>query len=384
MDEKAIIKNEFPEEIDNQIEKKKFFERRISWLLIGVILFLLILFIGALLGVPRGINDRVMLAETQTSPKIQAQLESARLDLEEGRFQVALERLDWILEEMSAYLNENQNDEVGQLYTEALLRISTSGSPTPQPIPTATPPANTPTPDFRDEIELFELAQDHIENESWDEAIQTIEALRQKSVGYRAVEVDGMLYISLRNRGMDKILIDGSLEPGIYDLALAERFAPLDSTAEGVRTWTRYYLTGASYWGVDWAQVLFYFEQVYPHLPNLRDGTNLTAKERYRIAANQYALQLVAVEEYCEAQDYFELANSIGPDPEIQPTAQWVGEECWAIENATEAPTDAPNIEPTPTPSPDISESTPTEEITEEGTQEATVEITPEPTQSMP
>ena len=376
MDENAIIDNDSPEEKDNKVEKKKFFERRISWLLIGLILILLILFIGALLGVPKGINDRVMLAETQTAPKIQAQLDSARLDLEEGRFQVAIGRLDWILEEMSPYLNENQNDEVGQLYTEVLLRISTFGTPTPLPSPTATIPGNTPTPDFRDEIELFELAQEHIRNEAWDEAIQTIEALRQKSVDYRAVEVDGMLYIALRNRGMDKIIIDGSLEPGLYDLALAERFAPLDSTAEGVRTWTRYYLTGASFWGVDWEQVLYYFEQVYPQLPNLRDGTNLTAKERYRIAANQYALQLAAAEEYCKAQEYFELAQSIGPDPEIQPTAQWVGEECWAIENATPTPNEGTEVETTPTPSPDSGETTPTAETTEDSTQNPT-ESTP-------
>jgi tetratricopeptide (TPR) repeat protein len=368
MDENEAIEKDPTKKQDNQEEKKTFFERRISWLLIGVIFFILILFIGALLGVPKGINDRVRLAETQTAPKIQLQLDSAKLDLEEGRYQVALERLDWILEEMSAYLDDQQSNQVGELYSQTLLQISTSGSPTPLPSPTATVQVNTPTPDFRDENELFELAQEFIKNESWDEVIQTLEALREKSVNYKAVEVDGMLYIALRNRGMDKIIIEGSLEPGLYDLALAERFAPLDSSAEGVRTWTRYYLTGASYWGVDWVQVIFYFEQVYPQFPNLRDGTNMTAKERYRIALNQYGLQLAAAEEYCEAQEYFDLAKSIGPDPEIQPTAQWVGEECWAQENAT------------PTPSPVESESTPSVEPTEEGTLEAT----PVPTESTP
>ncbi len=378
MDENEAIEQESLEAEEDQQQKTHFFERRISWLLMGVILFIIILFIGALLGVPKGINDRVNMAETQTAPKIQSQLESAKLDLEEGRFQVALDRLDWILEEMSAYLNEDQTEEVGQLYSQALLKVSTSGSPTPFPSPTATISANTPTPDFRDENELFELAQEQIKNESWDEAVTTLEALRQKSVSYRAVEVDGMLYIALRNRGMDKIIIEGSLEPGLYDLTLAEQFAPLDSTAEGVRTWTRYYITGASYWGVDWQQVIFYFEQVYPHFPNLRDGTNLTAQERYRIAANQYALQLAAAEEYCEAQEYFELANTIGPDPEIQPTAQWVGEECWAKLNPTQevVPTEEAPVEPTPTTSPEGSESTPPIDTTED--------VTPEPTESTP
>ncbi len=182
MDENEAIEQESLEAEEDQQQKTHFFERRISWLLMGVILFIIILFIGALLGVPKGINDRVNMAETQTAPKIQSQLESAKLDLEEGRFQVALDRLDWILEEMSAYLNEDQTEEVGQLYSQALLKVSTSGSPTPFPSPTATISANTPTPDFRDENELFELAQEQIKNESWDEAVTTLEALRQKSV----------------------------------------------------------------------------------------------------------------------------------------------------------------------------------------------------------
>jgi hypothetical protein len=258
--------------------------------------------------------------------------------------------LDWILEEMNAYLSDEQLAEVGDLYSKTLLELSTQGTPTPQPTPTPTVPVYTPTPDLRGEEELFNLAQGQISEELWDEAIQTMESLRQKNLDYRTIEVDGMLYIALRNRGVNKILVEGSLEPGLYDLALAERFAPLDSQAEGFRTWTRFYLTGASYWGVDWAQAVYYFEQVYPALPNLRDGTNLTAKERFRIAALEYAKQLLSIEEYCQAQEYFDKALQIGDDPQIQPTVQWVGEQCW---EQTNAPTPAPEG-PTPTSTPTL------------------------------
>jgi len=348
-------------------DKKKFFQRRSSWYLMGLLLALLIVTLGALLGIPRGIKDRVRLAESQAAPKIQSQLESARVDLEEGRYEVALGRLDWILEEMTPYLTEEELAEVGELYSQALVKLSSYGTPTPEPSPTPTMPVYTPTPDLRGEEDLFNTAQQLIASESWDEAIQTLEVLRQKDLDYRTVKVDGMLYIALRNRGVQKILVDGSLEPGIYDLTLAERFAPLDSTAEGFRTWARLYLTGASYWGVDWAQVVYYFEQVYPALPNLRDGTNMTATERFRIAAIEYGSQLADAEKFCEAQEYFDKAMALGSDPEAQPTAQWVAEQCWKeLHPPTQAP---PEITPTPTPT--------TEGTTEEPTQEPT----PDPTE---
>lgn len=354
---------------DSKPPKKKFLERRSSWFFMGFLLVLMIILIGILLGIPQGINDRVSLAETQASPKIQTQLENARLDIEEGRYQIALERLDWILEEMTPYMSEGELAEVGELYSQTLLMLSSSGTPTPLPTATATIPVNTPTPDLRGEEELFTLAQQQIASEAWDEAIQTLEALRQKSLDYKSVKVDGMLYVALRNRGVQKILVEGSLEPGIYDLTLAERFAPLDSTAEGYRTWTRLYLTGASFWGVDWSQVVYFFEQVYPALPNLRDGTNMTATERFRIGALQYGLQLAAEGKYCEAQEYFDKAFSISVDPEIQPTAQWVADECWKKLNP---PTPVPSATPTPT----------GEIPTEEPTQEPSPEPSPEPTET--
>jgi tetratricopeptide (TPR) repeat protein len=342
--------------------KKKFFERRSSWILIGILLALLIIALGALLGIPRGINDRLALAETQAAPKIQSQMESAKLDIEEERYEVALNRLDWILEEMSPYLSEEELSEVGDLYTQTLLKLSSQATPIPTVTPTPTAPINTPTPDLRGEEELFNLAKEYIVAESWDEAIQTLEALRQKNLEYKAIQVDGMLYVALRNRGVQKILVEGSLEPGIYDLTLAERFAPLDSSAEGFRTYARLYLTGASYWGVDWTQVLYYFEQIYQALPNLRDGTNMTATERYRIAAINYGSQLADADKICQANEYFALAMSLGSDPQVQPTADWVAEECYDKQHP---PTNTPMPELTPTPTVEVTTEEPPEATTE-------------------
>jgi len=351
-------------------KKKKIFERRSSWYLLGFLFLILVLLLGALAGIPRGINDRVSLAETQSAPKIQSQLDNARLDIEEGRYEVALDRLDWILEEMSAYLSAEELAEVGELYSQTLLRISTFRTPTPQSSPTPTALPYTPTPDLRGEEELFSTAQRLISEESWDEAVKTLEALRQKNIDFRPVQVDGLLYVALRNRGMDKILAQGNLEQGIYDLTLAERFAPLDSSAEGIRTWTRLYITGASYWGVDWGQVIYYFEQVYPQLPFLRDSTNMTTTERYRIGLIEYGTQLANAGEVCEALEYFQMALGISADPEVQPTVQWVADEC---EQKNRPQPQEPQITPTPTPT--------IADPTDIPSQEPTIVPTSEPTQ---
>jgi hypothetical protein len=380
----AIVEDEEPKKA-----KKKFFERRSGWIITAVGLVLLILILAAVTGAARGINDRVSLAETQAAPRIQSQLDGARLDIEEGRYEVALSRLNWILEEMGDFLSEAELAEVGEVYSQTLVLISQIGTPTPQPSPTPIIPENTPTPDLRGEQDLFDTATQFMEDGAWDDVILTLAALRQKDITFRTVQVDGMLYIALRNRGIDKILIEGSLEPGIYDLSLAERFAPLDSRSEGIRTWTRLYLTGASYWEVNWAQVVFYFEQVYPHVPNLRDGTFMTATDRYRLGAIAYANELAAFGDYCLAQQYYERALAISGNPEIQPTAQWVGEACAA---GVEAPPPSPPEEDQPTPTPgtglapaptlaqtEMPPSQSTGEPTAEPTGDTTVEPTEEP-----
>ena len=55
-----------------------------------------------------------------------------------------------------------------------------------------------------------------------------LDTLRRKDPAFHTVEVDGMYYFALRNLGVDLIQA-GNLEGGIYELTLAERFAPLET-----------------------------------------------------------------------------------------------------------------------------------------------------------
>jgi len=60
------------------------------------------------------------------------------------------------------------------------------------------------------------------------------------------------------------------------------------------------------------------FSEIYPAFPNLRDGSMMTATERYRIAAIKYADQLMLQEEYCQAKDMYMNALNLSPDPMVQ------------------------------------------------------------------
>ena len=132
--------------------------------------------------------------------------------------------------------------------------------------------------------------------------------MRRKDPSYRTVEVDGMYYFSLRNLGVD-LIKPGNLEGGIYDLTLAERFAPLDNTAHVLRDNARFYINAASFWELDWKLSAEYFAQL--NGSGIWDGT-MTATERYRIAAMRYGDQLYGEEKYCAAYEQYQGAETVG------------------------------------------------------------------------
>jgi hypothetical protein len=117
-----------------------------------------------------------------------------------------------------------------------------------------------------------------------------------------------MYYFTLRNLGVDFIQA-GNLEGGIYELTLAERFAPLDSVAYALRDNARFYINAATFWELDWQRTAEYFAQL--NGSGIWDGT-MTATERYHIAAMRYADELYAEERYCDAYDQYQAAQSAG------------------------------------------------------------------------
>jgi hypothetical protein len=162
----------------------------------------------------------------------------------------------------------------------------------------------------------------------WNTAIETLLTLRKRDPAFMAVKVDGMLFIALRNRGVDKIARQADLEGGTYDLALSERFGPLDVEARNWRDWATLYVRGASFWDVDWAQAVYYFSQLVLIAPNLMDGSGYTAWERNILALIGYGDWFARQELYCDAQVQYDAALQLRGDPVVQPTADFALQRC--------------------------------------------------------
>lgn len=278
----------------------------LSWqalTLIGLFGLLLVAALSAFGGYASGIRQRQAAESAQLSVWMDEQFNLAQQDIDARRYDVARQRLERVIEVNPSYPG------ITDRLAEVLLLLNTRATPTPQPTPTV-----SPTPDLRGVQELFSQAQQDLSNYEWSKAIETLLSLRKADPAYQAVWVDDMLYISFRNRGADKILKDGDLEGGIYDLTLAEQFGLLDADAKGYLEWARLYITGASFWEINWAQAVYFFGQVAPALPNLRDGSNWTAAERYRLALMGYAGQLANSGDCSGALEQVAVLESMGVD----------------------------------------------------------------------
>jgi hypothetical protein len=353
--------------------------RSLPWPLIIVVSLVALLLIGATSafgGYMSGINERTNFEVTQVAQQVEEQFQLGLQDLEAKRYDLARQRFEYVIQ-----LDPNYPGVTEQLAL-VLLEINTTATPTQVPTPTL-----TPTPHTRGVDELFSQSQIFLADGKWTEAIESLLKLRKDEPGYQTIKVDSMLYVALRNRGVDRILREGDLEGGTYDLALAEKFGPLDVEASNMRTWADLYKTGASFWGLDWGQSSFYFGQIVVVAPNLRDNTNMTAAERFRIATIKYGDVLAAAKEWCLAQQQYEAAFALGDDPSVQPTASWVTQKCSKADQNSDRNDDPPPADPVPTESAAPTESPPPEPAPTEApptAQPTTPPTAPSPTAEPP
>ena len=331
-------------------------KKRTSWGLItiaGILFLAAVAAVSGFAGYNTGIDLRTGAQKTQVVLTAKEQFELAVQDMSEGQYFRARQRLEYVIQ-----LDPNYPD-VTEKLAEVLLELNTTATPTVAPTPTL-----TPTPDLRGVEQLYADGQQYLANGEWTQAIDTLLTLRKTDPSLHTVEIDGMLFIALRNRGWDKIVKEADLEGGIYDLNLASRFGPIDAEAQNMLTWSSIYITGASFWELDWSQAVFYFSQVAPQLPGLRDGSGMTSTERYRKALIGYGDQLMAQDQYCDAREQYNLALSFGPDTAAEESNAEANKRCEGnsndkpAENNEPAPTEAP---PAPTEAPQPTEPAPSD-----------------------
>jgi hypothetical protein len=329
----------------SHIRKKYPLVRFLLWAVLFCSLVLFAIVLGGLIGARSTAQSQHSTATAFSKTSLNEQFNLALQDITENRYEVARQRLEYVIAQDPSYPG------VTEKMAEVMSILYATATPTP-PAPTETA---TPTRDLRPVEDLFKQAQSLLAEQKWTETIDTLVALRKADPAYQTARIDGMLFISLRQRGVDKIWKEGDLEGGIYDLALSARFGPLDVQANSSRELARLYVIGSSFWEVLPDQAIIYFSQVAAAAPGLRDISGWTASARYREVLIQYGDQLATKKDWCNAQQQYELALSMGADAALQEKASNATIQCsppTGTPTATgETPTSTlpPNISPSPT-----------------------------------
>ena len=334
-DEGTIIPPDIP---DLPPETPKGRRMWILWSFLAVLVLALIAGGSAFAGYNSAIDQRTRYQSTLVAGEAANQYVLAQQDIALRNYDRARQRLEYIIKMDPNY--PNASDQLAFVLTQQRI----TATPTFVPAPTL-----TPTPDYRSRDDLFFQAQNLIIGRDWTGTIDTLLLLRKNYPDYRAVKVDDMLFVALRNRGIDKIAQLHDLEGGNYDLTLAERFGPLDAEARNWRDWADLYNRGASFWDVDWAQAVYYFSQLASAAPNLSDISGWTASNRYMDALLGYGDWFAAHDQWCDAQAQYDTYMTLLASPQVEPTAIYAADKCTQASNPPPPPVTPITETPTPT-----------------------------------
>ena len=330
-------------------DKKKNFP---GWLLATFVLILV--FIGLLGGYESGMSQRYGAQNTSVIGHLDEQFQMGKQAFDAGNYELAKQYFDYVISKDSNFPG------IQAAYADLLLEMQVTPTPVFSPTPVV-----SPTPDLRAAVDIFNTAQQLLNSSDWNGTISNLDSLRKVFPTYRTAEVDGMYYMALRQRGVGKIAAkcqEVNLEGGIFDLTLAEHFVGtgnLDAYAESLRTYSRLYIIGASYWDQDWYQAQNFFAQVMAGYPNMSDSSCLSSTKRWHDATIKRAEQMLAAGDYCGAQEQYAAAFSVGDPFNIKayPTATEVSNQCnggggggGETPTTEGTPTDTPPATPTPTP----------------------------------
>ncbi|MBW8012452.1 MAG: hypothetical protein FVQ83_14650 [Chloroflexi bacterium] len=324
------------------------------WLITGLIGFIAVVSLAILGGIQTGKNTRSLGATLDVDVLIIFHFEKGEQDLQNNDCEHAIQRFEFVIQKDPNFPG------IDEKLAQAMMCSNQTATPTLAPTPTL-----TPTPDLRSVEEQFASAQALFIEENWDTLLETLDSLRDNYPSYMTLEIDRLYYLGLRNRGVQRILVDGNLEGGIFDLNRVEQdFGTLDAQADGYRSWARLYINGSSYWAVEWEQAVYYFAQLAPLAPNLWDGSYFTV-DRLATAQVEYSYELVergvyylSVRGWCEAMEDFDYASiyiQFDPTPAAEATrATYRCEPPPPPPQATESSsTEPPSAEPTPIATPE-------------------------------
>ena len=255
--------------------------------------FLLIAFLGWQSG-QRQLQDKQV-------EQLERQITLAQADIEQENYQLALTRLEWVLE------RDPNSANAQSLQAAALAGLGTILEPTPVTAVTVTPaptrlPTATPGAIGSPNDELLRIRR-LVATKFWEEALPALIAFQQQFPSYEREETDQLLYDTYLNYGLD--LITGEqVELGVFYLTQAQQLGDLPQPVLDYQTWAELYTQGISFYGVNWEASAYYFRDLCLAAPFYQSSCDYLHEVLVALA-DQYA----AAQDWCPAQSLYEEAS---------------------------------------------------------------------------
>lgn len=236
---------------------------------------------------------------TARAAEITHQIELARANLAEGSHNLALTRLDWVLERDPA-------NEEALVLRQQLIEIEA------EPVE---PPATSAVEDVVDEqVDEAAVADDSEAGtqltairrlaaaEDWEAALPQLLAFQHAFPDYERGETNQMLYDTYISLGLALVNTE-KIELGLNYFTQAERLGNLPQEVLDYRNWADLYFQGVAYSGVDWDIAAGYWRDLCAVAPFFQD-----ACDRYERALTGYGDQFAFNLDWCPALEAYQVA----------------------------------------------------------------------------
>jgi len=170
--------------------------------------------------------------------------------------------------------------------------------------------------------QLLEQAQASYDSEDWVATARTLTQLRSLDPAFEQVDVEQMLYDSLRRAGQ-AYLAEDQLEVGISYLDQAIALRPLEAEVVEQRSLAARYLNALNYWAVDWEECIARFETLAAVAPDYED----VVQRLYR-AYIEYGDLRASQGEMCPAEVQYSQALRMYADPTVEEKRSEAAQMC--------------------------------------------------------
>ena len=294
----AVVSNA----VEEQTESVRSFDTSPFVISLSVITVLVVaLSLMAYAGYRVGTSQNRIVATTTMASEVALQYDLASKDIDMGQYALAVERLEFVV--------NTEPDYPG--VTDLLDQTRGKVDPTAMPIIESTNVVIV-RQDQMNSAERLKIIRISYANQEWQNVISNIDILKASSADYDHDVVDGILFVALRNRGIQRIEI-GDLELGMADLEHAEHITELDQVANQRRRWASLYQSASTFWNINWQIVVDNLYILHQIAPNFRDTSS-----KLWTARILYGETLLKEENYCLAEEQFAFALDLKQEESLK------------------------------------------------------------------